>query len=148
MAARWQQEMPAFWQRKSLTLLVVGLGGLYILLLNPFSMLFLVPLVFWFLIKGRQSVAGRVLDWALALAGGLIVYALLYFFGFVILRNNFAILWYILMIFSIRMVSFWSLAVATAVLASGVALVVNPPVTAVAPSPSPINSGKPGEVII
>ncbi|MBP6468785.1 MAG: M28 family peptidase [Chloroflexi bacterium] len=127
LVAYAQRQTPAFWQRKSLTLLVVGLGGLYILLLNPFSLLFLVPLVFWFLIKGRQSVAGRVLDWALALAGGLIVYVLLYFFGFVILRNNFAILWYILMIFSIRMVSFWSMAVATAILASGVALVVNPP---------------------
>lgn len=140
LAARWQREMPAFWQRKSLTLLVVGLGGLYILLLNPFSLLFLVPLLFWFLIKGRQSVAGRVLDWALALAGGLIVYVLLYFFGFVILRNNFAILWYILMMFSIRMVSFWSLAVATAVLSSGLALVVNPPETAVVPSPVSIDA--------
>ncbi|MBK6326915.1 MAG: M28 family peptidase [Chloroflexi bacterium] len=146
LVARWQREMPAFWQRKSLTLLVVGLGGLYILLLNPFSLLFLAPLLFWFLVKGRQGVAGRVLDWALALAGGLIVYVLLYFFGFVILRNNFAILWYILMIFSIRMVSFWSMAVATAVLASGVALVVNPPVTAVSTAtvtPKPADTATP-----
>ena len=83
---------------------------------------------------------------ALALAGGLIVYVLLYFFGFVILRNNFAILWYILMIFSIRMVSFWSMAVATAVLASGVALVVNPPVTAVSTAtvtPKPADTATP-----
>jgi len=142
LAARWQREAPAFWQRKSLTLLVVGLGGLYILLRNPFSLLFLVPLVFWFLIKGRQSAAGRILDWVLALAGGLIVYVLLYFFGFVILRNNFVILWYILMIFSIRMVSFWSLAVATAILASGVALVVNPPVTAVVDSKVSVDADK------
>lgn len=68
-----------------------------------------------------------MLDWLLALGGGLIVYALLFFFGALILRNDFAILWYILMIFSIRMVGFWSAAMTTAIIAAGFALVVNPP---------------------
>ena len=147
MAARLQREMPAFWGRKSLTLLLVGLGGVYLLIRNPFSLLFLVPTLLWFLVKGRQSRPGRVLDWVLALGGGLIVYALLYFFGFVILRNNLAIFWYILMMFSIREVGFRSMAMTTTIIAAGLALVVNPPQTTVAPEPAPLDSDKPAEVI-
>ena len=135
LTARLQHEIPTFWQRKSLTLLIVGLGGVYLLFRNPFSLLFLLPTLLWFLVKGRLSRAGRLLDWLLALGGGLIVYALLYFFGFLILRNNFAIIWYILMMFSIRMVGFWSAAMTTSIIAAGLALVVNPP----APQPEKSN---------
>ncbi len=127
LTARLQHEPVLFWQRKSLTLLIVGLGGVYLLLRNPFSILFLMPMLLWFLVKGRRSIGGRLLDWLLALGGGLIVYALLFFFGALILRNDFAILWYILMMFSIRMVGFWSAAMTTAIIAAGFALVVNPP---------------------
>ena len=148
LAARLQREMPAFWGRKSLTLLFVGLGGVYLLFRNPFSLLFLAPTLLWFLVKSRQSKAGRILDWVLALGGGLIVYALLFFFGFVILRNNLAIFWYILMMFSIREVGFRSMAMTTAIIAAGLALVVNPPQTAVAPEPVPTDSDKPAEVIV
>ena len=127
LAARLQQQTPSFLQRKSLTFLIIGLGGIYILFINPFSLLFLTPTLLWFLIKGRRNLSGRILDWVLALAGGLILYVLLYFFGFMILRNDFAILWYILMIISIRMVSFPSIIMATSIVAAGLALVVNPP---------------------
>ncbi len=126
LATSLQRELPAFRQRKSLTLLIVGLGGVYLLFLNPFSLLFLVPTLLWFLVKGRQSGSGRILDWVLALGGGLIVYTLLFFFGFLILRNDLAVLWYILMMFSIRMVGFRTMAMATAIVAAGLALVVNP----------------------
>ena len=147
LAARLQQEIPAFWGRKSLTLLLVGLGSVYLLFRNPFSLLFLVPTLLWFLVKGRQSMAGRILDWVLALGGGLIVYALLYFFGFVILRNNLTILWYILMIFSIREVGFRSMAMTTAIIAAGLAPVVNPPQTAVGPQSAPADPEKPSEAV-
>lgn len=125
--ARLQGEIPAFWQRKSLTLLIVGLGGVYLLFRNPFTLLFLVPTMFWFLVKGRQGAAGRILDWVLVLAGGLVVYVLMFFFGALILRNDLAIIWYILMIFSIRQVGFRSMLMTTSVIAAGVSLVVNPP---------------------
>lgn len=127
LTARLQPQMPSFWQRKSLSLLIVGLGGVYLLFRNPFSLLFLMPTLLWFLVKGRQSVGGRIFDWVLALGGGLIVYVLFYFFGFMILRNDFAILWYILMMFSIGMVGFKSAAMTLAIIAAGFALVVNPP---------------------
>ena len=119
--------MPVFWQRKSLALLIVGLGGIYELYRSPFTLLFLLPTMLWFLVKGRQSAAGRILDWVLVLGGGLVVYALLYFFGFLILRNELAILWYILMMFSIREVGFRSSLMATSIIAAGISLVVNPP---------------------
>ncbi len=127
LTVRLQQDTPLYWQRKSLALLIVGLGGVYILIYNPFSLLFLLPTLFWFLVKGRQGVAGRALNWIVALAGGLIVYALFYFFGFLLLRNDFAILWYILMLFSIRMVSFKSTMMITSIIAAGSSLAVNPP---------------------
>ena len=55
MAARLQREMPAFWGRKSLTLLLVGLGGVYLLIRNPFSLLFLAPTLLWFLVKAAKA---------------------------------------------------------------------------------------------
>lgn len=147
LAARLQRTMPAFWERKSLTLLFVGLGGVYLLYRNPFSLLFLLPMLFWFLVKGRQTVPGRILDWVLVLGGGLIVYALLFFFGFLILRNDLAIFWYILMMFSIREVGFRSMAMTTAMIAAGIALVVNPPKTAAVMEAALSDADKPAEIV-
>ena len=111
---------------KSFALFVVGLAGLYILLINPFSLLFLIPLLFWFLIGGRDG-AGRLLDITLFALGGLVVFALLYFFGFVILRNNLAVLWHLMMMFSIGMIGFPTAAAITAIIAAGLSMVVTPP---------------------
>ena len=52
------------------------------------------------------------------LLGGLVVYGLIYVFGF---------LWYLLNMFSVRMLSFASAGVITAILAAGLSLVVKPP---------------------
>jgi len=43
------------------------------------------------------------------------------------LRNNFAIWWYLLLMFSIRMIGFSTAAAITAILAAGLMLVVKPP---------------------
>ena len=117
---------PGFGILKSLALFIIGLGALYILLINPFSLLFLVPTLFWFLINGRKG-AGRFLDMLLFLLGFLIVYALLYFFGFVIQRSNFAVLWYIMMMFSIKEISFITASAIMAIIAAGLSLVVKVP---------------------
>ena len=116
---------PTAAQIQSLALLVIGLAGAYILIVNPFSLLFMVPLLAWFFIAGRLG-AGRFLDIGLFLLGGLIVYALFYFFGFVILRNNFAILWYLMMMFSIRMISFPAAVAITAIVGAGLSMIVSP----------------------
>ena len=113
-------------QVKSLALFIVALGGLYLLAINPFSLLFFVPLLFWFLIRGREGF-GRVLDIVFFLLGGLVVYALIYIFGFQVLRYNLAFLWYILNMFSIRMIGFPTAAMITAVVAAGLTMIVNPP---------------------
>lgn len=113
-------------QTNGLALLIVGLAGVYILAINPFSLLFLAPVLFWLLIKGRKG-AGKVLDIVLFVLGGLTVYLLLYFFGFVYLHNNFVMLWYLMMMFSIQMISFPTAAVIMAILAAGLSMIINPP---------------------
>ncbi len=120
------QPIPPFNAIKSLALLIVGLGGVYVLILNPFSLLFFLPLSFWFLIGGRRRF-GKILDILFFLLGGLVVYGLIYIFGFQTLRYDFAFLWYMLNMFSIRMLSFLSAAMITAIFAAGLSMVVNPP---------------------
>ncbi len=117
---------PLFGTIKSFAFFIIGLGAVYVLALNPFSLLFFVPLLFWFLIKGRHG-AGKILDVVFFLLGGLMLYALIYYFGFVGLRYNFAFLWYLLNMLAIRMVSFPSMIVISAIIAAGMALVIEPP---------------------
>ena len=119
-----------------LSWLIIGLGGVYVLLANPFSLLFMIPVPFWFFITSRRG-AGKVLDILLFLLGGIVVYVLFYFFGFVILRNDFAVFWYLMMMFSIQLISFKSAMVITAVIAAGLSLVVDPPHKAVSTSVAP-----------
>ena len=129
--------VPPFSAVKSLALLIVGLGSIYVLVLNPFSLLFFLPLLFWFLIGGRRRF-GKTLDILFFLLGGLVVYGLIYIFGFQTLRYDFAFLWYMLNMFSIRMLSFLSAAMITAILAAGLSMVVNPPHKAQAAKPAAV----------
>lgn len=116
---------PSFRVIKSFALFVVGLGAVYILVFNPFSLLFIVPLLFWFLITGRKG-WGRILDIAFFLLGGLMLYALIYMFGFLTLRYNFAFLWMLMNMIAIRMVSFPTMVMIAALFAAGLSMVVNP----------------------
>jgi hypothetical protein len=102
------------------------LVAVYLLFRNPFSLLFLVPVLFWLLIRGRKS-AGKVLDILFFILGGLLPYLLIYQFGFIFLRYNWAFLWYFLNMFSSQMVSVLTAVVSTAVVGAGLALIVNPP---------------------
>ncbi|MBW8011392.1 MAG: Zn-dependent exopeptidase M28 [Chloroflexi bacterium] len=112
-------------QINSLALLIVGLAAFYILVNNPFSLLFLVPILAWLLISGRRG-RGKLLDVLLFAIGGLVFYALFYFFGFLILRNDWAVAWFLLMMFSIRMISFQTAAMLMAIIAAGLSMVINP----------------------
>jgi hypothetical protein len=116
---------------KSFALFVIGLAGVYVLVVNPFSLLFFISLLFWFLIKGRKGV-GRILDILLFLLGGLMVYfVIFYLFGFVLEHMNFATLWYMMMMFSIGEIDPLTALAITAIIAAGLAMVVAPPVKAV-----------------
>jgi hypothetical protein len=124
---------------KSFGLFVVGLAGVYVLALNPFSLLFFIPLLFWFLIGVRKG-AGRILDILFFVLGGLVVYFPFYFFGFMIQHMNFAVLWYMMMMFSIQEVSFLTALAITAIITAGLAMIVNPPLKVegkIAPAASP-----------
>jgi len=110
-----------FYQRKAIAMAVIGIAGVYLLAINAFSLLFIVPLFFWTGIAGRKGARGFV-DWGLFLMGGVFIYVLIYFFGFVVLRNDFAILWYLMMMFSIQMISFPTALVITGVIAAGLLL--------------------------
>ena len=118
--------VPEFWETKSLAFLFIGLVGVYIVIANPFSLLFLVPVLLWFLIRGRKGI-GKLLDIFLFILGGLMVYALIYFFGFLLLRYGFVFLWMFMNIISIRMFSFPAMLAGTAVIAAGLSLIVTPP---------------------
>lgn len=115
---------PSFAEVRSLSMLAMAVSAGYILAVNPFGLFFMLPTLCWLLIGGRRG-WGRVADVLLFLMGGLIVYALLYVFGFVVLRLDFAMLWYLMNMFSIREISFPMAAAITAVLAAGLALIVD-----------------------
>ena len=117
--------VPSSRERLSLAYFVIFLGGIYLLFRNPFSVLLLLPLCAWLFIDGRQG-KGRAVDLLFFILGGSFIYALIYFFGFVILRNNLAVLWYLLMMFSIQEVSFATTALITALLGAGLLLVIPP----------------------
>ncbi len=110
---------------KSFALFVVGLAGVFVLVTNPFSLLFFIPLLFWLLIGVRKG-AGRLLDILFLLLGGMVVYFLIYMLGFVMEHMGFNILWFLMMMLSIGMVGFLTAAVITAIIAAGLTMVVNP----------------------
>ncbi|NOR89896.1 MAG: M28 family peptidase [Anaerolineales bacterium] len=115
---------PSFKHTKSFALLIIGIVGIYILLVNPFSLLFIAPTLFWFLIQGRRGIT-KFIDIVLFLLGGLLVYALIYVFGFQTLRYNFTFLWMFLMMFAIQMIGFGTALISTGVIAAGLMLITN-----------------------
>jgi hypothetical protein len=86
----------------------------------------MVPVLFWLLIRGRKG-AGRLLDILFLILGGLMLYMLIYSFGWLILRYGWVFLWMFLNVISSGMFSFQAMLAGTAVLAAGLTLVVNPP---------------------
>ena len=121
--------VPEIGSIKSLSFLIIGLFGIFVVVVNPFALLFFVPLFFWLLIGGRQGV-GRLLDLFFFLLGGLMLYALIYYFGFVMLRYGIVFLWYFMNAISSQMFGFLSSLCGFAILAAGLALVIPPPKTA------------------
>jgi hypothetical protein len=117
---------PAFGRIKSLAFLIIGVIGVLVLITDPFALIFFVPVLFWFLIGGRKRF-GRILDIIFFLLGGLMIYALIYFFGFQILRYGFVFLWYFISAISTGMFSFMDVAAGAAVMAAGLSMIVNPP---------------------
>jgi hypothetical protein len=117
---------PEFGYIKSLSFLIIGLISLVILIIDPFALVFFIPILFWFLIRGRSG-AGRILDVVFFLLGGLMIYALIYFFGFLILRYEFVFLWYFMSAISTGMFSFVDVAAGAAVMAAGLSMIVKPP---------------------
>jgi hypothetical protein len=116
---------PDFGAIKSFAFFVIGLGAIYVLVVNPFSLLFMVPLLFWFLIAGRKGL-GKILDIVFFLLGGLMLYALIYMFGFITLRYNFGFLWMLMNMIAIQTFGFFTMAVIAAFIAAGLSMVVKP----------------------
>ena len=120
------EHAPAFRSVKSLAFLIIGVIALIILIIDPFALLFFIPVLLWFLIGGRRG-AGKILDVFLFILGGLMIYALIYSFGFMLLRYGFVFLWYFISAISTGTFSFIDVAAGAAVMAAGLSLVVNPP---------------------
>ena len=117
---------PKFKHTKSLAFLVISLIALFLLITDPFALIFFVPILFWFLINGRKGF-GRILDIVLFLLGGLMLYALIFFFGFVILRYGIVFLWYFISAISTGMFSFVDVVGGAAVIAAGLSMLFTPP---------------------
>ena len=111
--------------RRSLAFLAIGLASVFVFATNPFSLLFTLPLFSWLWIRGRRG-AAYGLDVLFFLVGGMLIFVLIYFFGFVILHTGLYVLWYLLMMFAIRMISPAGAAAIAAILAAGLSLVVRP----------------------
>ena len=126
LTRRYASVEPQYADIKGLARFVIGLGALYVLVINPFGLLFMVPALFWLAIRGRQGL-GRGLDILFFVLGGLMVYALIFIFGFQVLRYNWAFLWYMMYMFSTRMIGFWTTVIITAIIGAGLSLIVRPP---------------------
>ncbi len=126
LARRLQTTMPDFKSIKSLAFFVIGLATLYIAIFNPFSLLLTMPLLFWLLIGGRHG-AKYLLDVLFFILGGALLYYLLYTFGFVVLRIDWYILWYVMMMMAVPMVGFATMTVICAIVAAGLSMIVHPP---------------------
>jgi hypothetical protein len=111
---------------RSLAFLAIGLAAVFVIATNPFTLLFTLPLFFWLLIRGRRGLA-FLADLGFFLLGGLLIYVLIYFFGFAILHIGLYVLWYLLMMFAIGMVSPAGAVVVAAILAAGLSLVIPQP---------------------
>jgi hypothetical protein len=120
-----EAEPPSHDASRSLAFLAIGLAALFVAATNPFTLLFTVPCFSWLLIRGRRGF-GFALDLLSFALGGLLVYVLIYFFGFVILRIGLNVLWYLMMMFAIPMISPLGAAAIAAILAAGLSLVVRP----------------------
>jgi len=70
---------------------------------------------------------GRILDIIFFLLGGLMLYALIYMFGFLTLHYNFAFLWMLMNMIADRMVSFSTMVVVAAIFSAGLSIVVGMP---------------------
>ena len=119
------RQVPKFGYIKSLAFLMIALIGLFLLIIDPFALIFLVPLLLWFMISGRHGL-GKILDIFLFVFGGLMLYALIYFFGFLILRYGIVFLWYFISAISTGMFSFVDVAGGAAIIAAGLSMLVNP----------------------
>jgi len=119
-------EAPGFGSIKSLGFLIIGMISLLILLTDPFALIFVLPILFWFLISDRPG-AWKILDVIFFLLGGLMLYALIYFFGFGLLRYGFGFLWYFISAISTGTFSFFDVAAGAAIMASGLSMIIKPP---------------------
>jgi hypothetical protein len=119
-------EAPTSGEVRSLATLVLGACGLYILAVNPFGLLFMLPVLLWLLIQPRGGV-GKALNMLLFLLGGLLAYAMVYIFGFQVLHINWAFLWYMLNMFSVGTIAFPMALTIMAIIAAGLTLVVAVP---------------------
>jgi hypothetical protein len=139
LCARLQTKRPDFLATKSLSLLVVSLVALYAAIFNPFSLLLTIPLLFWLLIGGRHG-AAYLLDILLFILGFSLLLYMFYSFGFVVLRIDWYILWYVMMMIAVPMVGFFTMTAVVAIIAAGSAMIVHPPLPIYDTSESPLKT--------
>ncbi len=84
--------------------------------------MFLVPVLFWFLIRDWGGFSQPV-NIIFFLLGGLVIYVMIYFQGFLLLRIDLAFIWMMLTMISVRTFGFATMLGSTAVIAGGLAMI-------------------------
>ncbi len=101
----------------ALAIIAVSLAGL--LMINPLSIILALPCLVWLAIDSRRSLT---INWLLFFLGGTMVYLLIYQFGFVRMKNDLAILWFLQMMFAAKMISPLSAVLICLITGSGMTL--------------------------
>jgi len=118
-------ERPSSEQMSIVALAVLAVVAGCVIAVNPFSLLLLLPTICWIALKPRPGQRNWI-NLLLFVAGGAVVYALFYVFGTQLLRIDFYILWYLLMMLSIKMIGPVTVLLVAATVAAGLVLLLPP----------------------
>lgn len=113
--------------RRPVTLGALSLLSLSVFLVNGFALLLLLPCnYFWLFIGERKTRLGRALNFVLLLAGGFVLFALLYVFS-VLIYVGWFIWWYFLQMLAFGMIPFYTALAGIAAISCGFTLASGAP---------------------
>lgn len=124
LLARWLKKKisPVKAQGKLASLTVLSILSLFIFLKNPFSLLFILPvLYFWPLISPHSSIFGKLVNLVLFLLGGSVLLYFLYLYSFQIFVGWY-MAWYFLQMLAFRMIAPHAAFAGIAAIAAGITL--------------------------
>lgn len=112
---------------RPVVLVLLSLLSLSVFLVNGFALIFLLPCnYFWLFIRERKGSAGGIVNILLLLAGGSVLFALLYVFS-ILIYVGWYMWWYFLQMLAFRMIPFYAALAGIIAISSGLTLVSGVP---------------------